>query len=246
MPFAPCPDVASTTPAVPPRRPGPFDDATWPSKLTARVVTPGESPRIHGYDVEEDLARHYGPSATTLLALVGELPSDERARAFDVATSFLSPAPVNEGPAHATVIVRICNVSTSAIVATAALALGEQARVLIEEHAGWLRCLDTGSAASPGEWVARDASDRRSVERLRAALDGTGVSVPMVNLDIGRTPALLAVLHFAGLRSADRMVAAIVMARLPVAVAEGLATPTHTYKDYAVELPPIRYSEVSE
>jgi hypothetical protein len=237
--------MTEITDIVPPRRPGPFDDVAWPDKLTARVVAPGEAPRIHGYDVEHDLARHYSTAETTLLSLTGELPSEAQARAFEIATRFLSPAPVNEAPAHATVVVRICNVLTSAIIATAALALGEQARVLVAEHAAWLGCLDAGVPAPAEGWGPLDADERRSVGRLREALAAAGVEVPELDLDLGRTPALLAVLHFAGLTRAERMESAIVFARLPAAVAEGLATPTHAYKDYAVELPPIRYTEDS-
>jgi hypothetical protein len=236
--------MTTTGDPVPPRRPGPIDDVAWPDTLTARVVAPGERPLVHGYDVEQDLATHYGIAHATLLALTGELPSDDQARAFEVATAFLSPSPVNEAPSHAALIVHVCNVLTSALVATVALALGEQARVLVAEHASWLRRLDAGAVgpADAGEWAASGAAERGSVERLRRALQAAGLTVPTLDLGVARTPALLAVLHFAGLRRIDRIEAAIVMARLPTAIAEGLAC-THSYKDYAVELPPVRYTE---
>ena len=229
--------------AAPSRRPGPFDDIAWPDKLTARVVAPGNAPRIHGYDVERDLARHYAIAETTLLALTGDLPSEQQARAFEIATAFLSPAPLNEAPAHAAVVVRICNVLTSALIATAALALGEQARVLVGDHAAWLRCLDTKAAPSSTAWAPADDEERASVDRLREALDAARVALAALEHDLGRTPALLAVLHFAGLTRADQIESAIVLARMPSAVSEGLATPTHAYRDYPVELPPIRYTE---
>jgi hypothetical protein len=53
---------------------GPLEDAPFPEKLNARVVTPGANPRVHGYDVEGDLAAHYTSSETMLLCLTGELP----------------------------------------------------------------------------------------------------------------------------------------------------------------------------
>jgi hypothetical protein len=213
-----------------PRRPGPLDDFDWPDKITARVVSPGPRPRIHGYDVEGDLARHYSFADTVLLALTGELPSEAQVTAFDVVMQFLAPAPVNEGPAHAAVIVRICNVLTSAIVGTAAVTLGEQARAIVE-----------------GEQAARAETpeERASVERLRGALRGRGVLVPTIEYDIGRTAALIATLRFAGLERAEQIEAAFVLARLPAAVAEAFATPSHSYREYPVDLPAVRYTEPS-
>ncbi|HEY3820045.1 MAG TPA: hypothetical protein VGL81_22925 [Polyangiaceae bacterium] len=213
-----------------PRRSGPLDDVAWPDKITAHVVAPGHRPRVHGYDVEGDLARHYSFTDTVLLALTGELPSEAQSSAFEVAMQFLSPSPVNEAPAHAAVIVRICNVLTSAIVGTAAITLGEQARATVE-----------------GEQATRPVSpeERASVERLRDVLRSRGVLVPTIEYDLGRTAALIATLRFAGLERAEQIEAAIVLARLPAAVSEAFATPTHSYRDYPADLPAVRYMEPS-
>ena len=91
-----------------------------------------------------------------------------------------------------------------------------------------------------------DGARRRGTRRSSGCATRSaprGIHVPTLALELGRSPALLAVLRFAGLSKADQMEAAIVFARLPAAVAEGLATPSHSLRDYAVELPPIRYSE---
>ena len=37
----------------------PFDKATWPEKITAKVVQPGPSPRLYGYELHQDLAKNY-------------------------------------------------------------------------------------------------------------------------------------------------------------------------------------------
>ncbi len=216
-----------------PRRSGPLDDATWPERIAARVVEPGERPRLHGYDVEGDLARHYGLADLVLLALTGELPSEQQACAFDVAMAFLSPAPVNEAPAHAAVIVRICDVLTSALVGTAAIALGEQARVLVVQH---------GADEPP---LADDPAERRSVDRLRETLRASGVLVPALERHraMSRTASLIATLRFAGLERAEQIEAAMVLARLPSAIAEAFAMPSHGYRDYPVDLPAVCYVE---
>jgi hypothetical protein len=216
--------------APPPRRAGPLDDTTWPEKLTARVVAPGSTPRIHGYDVESDLARHYSWAETILLTLTGELPTPASLRAFEIAMHFLAPAPVNEAPTHATVVARVCNVFTSALVGTAAITLAEQAHQIV--------CMPVAEAGSP-----RGPSTSESVERLRAALRHAGLTIPGTEGEVGRTQALLATLSFAGLGRAELQEAAIVLARLPCAIAEAFATPAHSYRDYPVQLPDVRYVE---
>lgn len=230
-----------------PRRGGPLDDARWPSKLTARVVMPGPRPTVHGYDVEGDLARNYSMAESALLALTGEIPSTERARAFEIAIAFLSPAPVNEAPTHAAVVARICNVLTAAIVGTAAIALAEQARVTIDQHDAWLRALasDDVDDSEPSSGVPRPSDDdeRRSVQRLREALHASGILVPALRCDVGRVAALLATLRFAGLTRAEQFEAVWVLARMPTAIAEAFATPSQGYREYPVLLPPVVYTE---
>jgi len=72
------------------KHPGPLEEASFPEQLSARVVTPGANPRLHGYDVEGDLARHYQPSDLLFLLLIGELPAAPVSRAFSVALMFLA------------------------------------------------------------------------------------------------------------------------------------------------------------
>jgi hypothetical protein len=224
-------------------RAGPLDDVAWPEQLTARVVSPGARPAIHGYDVEGDLAPHYSLAETTLLALTGELPAADQACAFEIALQFLSPAPVHEAPTHAAVVARICNVTTSAIIGTAAIGLAEQARVAVAAHATWVHRLESAADGPVAEWAPLGDDERKSVRRLRDALRAAGVVLPALEGDVGRIAALLATLHFAGLTRAEQLEAAFVLARLPAALAEALATPSHSFRDYPVDVPPIRYAD---
>jgi hypothetical protein len=224
------------------RRTGPLDRAPWPDKLTARVVTPGPRPAIHGYDVEADLARNYSFAEAMLLALTGELPTDEAGRAFEVALLFAAPAPVSEAPTHAAVLARICAGTTSSIQGTAAVALAEQARVLVAEHRAWIDALSGALTAVPPEYCATSDEDRASVERIRQALP-EGMVVPALAFDITRNAALLALLHGSGLKRASQIECALVMAKLPVATAEALATPAGSFRKYPLLLPPTEYVE---
>ena len=221
---------------------GPLDVAEWPEKLTARVVTPGARPRLHGYDVEADLARHYSFTETVLLALTGELPTAAEARAFDVALQFAAPASAQEAPTHATILARICMASTSQMQGVAAIALAEQARVLVTQHQRWIEMLKGPLAVIPPEACATSDGERESVDRLRHALRGT-VDVPALSHDLGRPAAVLATLHACGLKSVEAIECALVLARLPVAMAEALSTPSGSHRQYPVQLPRIAYTE---
>ncbi len=221
---------------------GPLDAAEWPEKLTARVVTPGARPRLHGYDVEADLARHYSFTETLLLALTGELPSAKEARAFDVALQFAAPAAAQDAPTHAAILGRICMASTSQMQGVAAISVAEQARVLVADHGPWIELLAAPLTQVPPELRARTGEERESVDRLRTALRGT-IEVPALSHDVGRTAALLATLHACGLKTAETLECALVTARLPAAMAEALATPPGSHRQYPVQLPGIAYRE---
>ena len=106
---------------------GPLEgSAAFPERLTARVVTPGERPRVHGYDVEGDLARHYQPSDLLFLMLKGELPPPAASRAFAVASMFLTPVSVAHASTHAAVVGRLCGATPRSSFGVAAIGAAEQ------------------------------------------------------------------------------------------------------------------------
>lgn len=126
--------------------PTPFSENPWPAKLTARVVSEGTDPRIHGYSVASDLARNYRFSDVVYLSLTGELPSDEQSRTFERALILLSPISIAEAPSHAASLARVCDGSNSAVIGTGAIALAEQARFVIAEHREFLAELSRSGA----------------------------------------------------------------------------------------------------
>ena len=221
--------------------PGPFDLAEWPAQLRARVVTPGPRPHVRGYDVEGDLARHYSFAEGVLIALGGEVPSEAQGRAFEIAMQYLSPAPVNEAPTHAAALCRISAGTDSGVIGTAAVGLAEQGRAAVA-HPGVLVWLQEGGDPPDGA-LAKNDDERESVARLRDALRATGLSVPALGHDLGRTAAILAVLHACGLRSGYTLEAAWVIARLATSVAEAMTNKRRGFQAYPTLLPPIRYDE---
>jgi hypothetical protein len=222
---------------------GPLESASFPETLTARVVTPGGLPRIHGYDVEEDLARHYGPTDVLFLSLTGELPTAAAAAALNVALTFVAPVSVAHASTHAAVLARLCGSTVSSVIGIAAIALAEQARVLLDEHLELLAWLATPGSELPPLHRARDAADSASVHRLRLALEPTGLRVPELALGPSRNAAVLLVLAACGLRRREQLECAIVSARLPAAFAEALATKVVDFAHYPINLPRYRYEE---
>jgi hypothetical protein len=222
---------------------GPFDVVPWPDTLTARVVTPGPAPRLHGYDTERDLAPHCGLAELTLLSLTGDLPTPAQARGFEIATTFLAPIVVSEAPSHAAVLARLCSGSDSAVLGTASIALAEQARcALADLAADWAWLVRPEGPVPPALRCASD-QERDRVALLREALRPSGLSVPALERDLARIPAVVAVLVACGLVAPHHVACAWVLARLPVAFAEAMAERPGNLREYPWHLPPFRYEE---
>jgi hypothetical protein len=230
---------------------GPVETGPWPTTLEARVVTPGDEPRIHGYDVESDLAVHYSFVETTLLTLTGELPSAAQAEAFSVALEFLAPLSVAHAPTHAAVLARICGARFSSIAAIAAVTLAERARAILDEHSNvldWLDGMNGGATAPPPESSrARSEGERASVSRLRRSLSTRGITIPALATEheLGRMPALLAALHFSfsGLKHREQVEAALVLGGFTSAVAEARTREVASFREYPMNVPRFVYEE---
>lgn len=227
----------------PARRAGPIDVELWPSALAARVVEPGPGPRIHGYGVEDDLARHYSFAEITLTALTGATPEHGRGRAFEIALAFLAPVPVSEAPGHAAGLARLIGADSSGIISGAAMGLAERARYLVSEHAELLAWLDAGTGPVPGSTQSDDPNDDGAVARLRDALAETGENFAILATRPTLTAALIGVLHGVGLTDPARIEAALAFAALPVTVAEAFAVKPFAFFTYPMDLPAFRYVE---
>jgi hypothetical protein len=209
--------------------------------LRANVVTPGPEPRLHGYDVERDLARHYHFSDVSLLALSGELPSDEKLAAFDTAMSFLAPLSVAEAPTHAAIIARLCGATSPGVLGVGVVALAERAHDIVSGSASLLRWL--ASPEQPLDPACLCESDRGAVDRLRDTLAGRGVRVGALDQPLSRQSALLAVLWYAGLTRPAQMEAALVLASLASVVAEAHTHEVASFRTYPMQLPPFEYED---
>lgn len=156
---------------------------------------------------------------------------------------FLSPACVNEAPVHAAVLARLCAGSDAAVVGTAAVGLAEQSAWNVQEHAAMLAWLETGASPPPTASIAQTDDERLSVNRLREALGSSGLVVPALEHDLGRTPALLATLHACGVRRAYAIETVWVIARLASAVSEAMTNKRRAFLHYPMLLPEFRYED---
>ena len=219
---------------------GPVEDTPWPTRLEAHVVTPGPAPRIHGYDVHDDLARHYGFGEVVLLTLTGQPPSVGVGRVFEAALVDLAPVTVAEAPAHAAVLARLCDADPAGTVATGAIGLAEQARERITRHRAALEALRAGRpwAECDGRCEGADAlAEARIAERLRE----TGLVAPRLAGPVCAEAEGLATLAALGLTEPWQLLAALVVARLPAVAAEAQAVTPRSFPSYPMNLPPFVY-----
>ena len=223
-------------------RVGPAERFVSAERLRGHVVDSGQGqPRILGYDLEGDLARHYAPHEVLFLLLAGELPTQRQGQAFSVAMQFLSSASVADADVHAAVLTRICGSPPAGMTAATATACGEFAGAVLAEHAPLLAWLgDSGRGELPAPFRASNDIDDHAVDRLRSATAPAG---PFVILQARprRISALIGVLYECGIRLPDALHSAIVMARLPVALAEGRATAALDFRGYPLNVPRFHY-----
>jgi hypothetical protein len=220
---------------------GPLEAGSWPDTLQARVVTPGEAPRVHGYAIETDIACNYGYSEYLLLCLTGELPEPACVRAFDATSIFLGPVSVAHASTHAGVLSRLCGARNSGTIGVGAIGLAEQARELLAGHMALLGWLARTDRPLPNEYRAPRPDP--SVERLASILGGVPFAVPVLAEQPTREAALLACLWSVGLKRAQQLEAAIVLARLPATLAESFAERATNFAHYPINLPLFRYRE---
>ncbi len=226
---------------------GPLDEAPWPKKLAARVVEGGETTRVQGYALDTDLAANYTFSEIVLLSLAGEIPTAQKARAFEVACAFFSRTSAAESPIHAALLARVCNATTSAVTGVSAIALGEQARFDLARFEALLTWLAKPASDPPAEFLAHNPSELRRTQALRTALLQRNAFLPeALAFDLEPDAATVAVLHACGLVTLASIESVRVFARFPFVMAEALAAPPAKYKDYPVTLPPIRYEEEAQ
>jgi hypothetical protein len=223
--------------------PGPLETASFPNQLRARVVTPGAQPRIHGYDVESDLAHNYSPSAVAFLAVTGELPNPEVEAALDAILVFAAPVSVACAPTHAAVLAQLCGAPWKSVISVAAIGLAEQVRFMLDEHEEFLNWLRTPSAEVPERYLATSDEEAATVERLRRELAYCRLHVPALVHRLAPAAAVIASLSRCGVTTRQALEVLLVWVRLPLVLAEASTQGIADLKNYPINLPQYVYEE---
>ena len=205
-------------------------------------MTPGANPRLHGYDVEGDLAAHYAGSEVTLLCLTGELPGEEALAMFEVASAFLAPVSVAHASTHAPCS-RVCVARRPA---------RQSAPRRLDSRNRRARCSMSTKTASLAEQAdgraARAVSGRGPRRRrlrgtpARGAFEAWGhVAVAESRADANGRAADAAPRRWTPRR--QRIEVAIVLSRMPIVIAEALAERPTNFGNYPMNLPRFSYEE---
>jgi hypothetical protein len=218
---------------------GPIEARSWTQEFEALAIDPGGT-RVHGYDVEVDLAQHYRYSDVVLLALTGELPSDATSRAFEILLCFLLPISIVRAPAHATVLAGHCSGPPSGILATAGATLADDVMELVALDA---TTFEPSAEPLPEALCASSPEELASVDRLRELLDGL-LPVPLLARRPRRELALIAGLRACGLTTPLCLSTVVAMARIPSVIAEAAPRGLSDFiEKYPMTIPTFVYEE---
>jgi hypothetical protein len=226
---------------------GILDDAVFPANLTAHVTMPTPDPRIHGYAVQADLARHVGFVDLGWLAMTGELPVEAEREALSLALLWLAPMHVGEDPAHAGVLAKVAGAPDAMVPAIVAVALGQRIGAELRALAPMFAWLDGALPGPPSVAVlADDATAEQRDAYAQLARDSArwfGADALPTEPALTRVAGAYAVLHRLGIRDPARLHALVTWARLPVALAEAACTAPGSVNSYPADLPAYRYVE---
>lgn len=215
----------------------PLADMHTVASFPAHVVEPGPTPRLHGYGLHDDLARHYTFAESILLALTGELPERNAGRAFSVAMTFLMDTPITEAATHAA---RVCVVGKGGIGSVAsvgALGVVAQCQRDAQDFDAVLAAIEVGRV--PRELAAHSYRERLAVARLRTALPWPELG--LLASDIALLPAILATLIRCGIRSEELATVALIHGRLVSTLAEGFGSGDRSFSGLPAKLPEFFY-----
>lgn len=215
-------------------RKGPIESAPWPDALSAHAI---DGVRVHGYDVEADLARDARFTDVVFLALTGELPDGKQSRAFEVALMWALPVTAREAAVHAAILAALCDARPSGVVATASSIFAEDAMRLFSVTTDVI-----ARGSLPADLRASTPEEARSVEALAHALDGL-VAVPLLAERPRRDVAIVLALRACGLETPLQIAGALALARLPSAIAEAAPRKPGDFASYPTTTPPIVYED---
>jgi hypothetical protein len=221
---------------------GPFDVFSERDRLDARVTrSAGGRVEVHGFDFADDLARHYSFGEVALTMLSGVPPSEEVGELFALCCVFAIPASVAEAPAHVARLSQTIGTDAPGTVAAVTTAIAEQIQFHIARLEPYLEWLEAPDEAVPEVALEDEDALEGLADAFSTRLSELDVEMPMPIRNCGFWAQLFAALHVCGLKTPRQIIAALVMARLPGAIAEGLGETMGELSDYPLNIPGLRY-----
>jgi len=216
-----------------------FEDSRFATQLGARVVDrSGAEPRIQGFDVTSDLARHFTFAEMALIALTGAEPTETVSTALQRALVLLSPIGVESAPSHLGVLTRLVSQSHAASVGTAANVLAQQAAACVAERAQLLDALREGGVPVLGTTTGGTTG---SLGALFENCSRIAQQPWFVCLD--QLSAAIAILFECGLRENWQLESALFLAWCPCVMAEVGSCQNDPIESYPINLPRFRYAK---
>ncbi|MBV1857493.1 MAG: hypothetical protein KUG77_03710 [Nannocystaceae bacterium] len=202
--------------------PRPVEANSWPDKLDANVVSPGPRPRVHGYALCEDLARHYDFGEFLVTALVGAPPTPCWGRAVNMALIALGGVGVEHASVHVATLARRC---------------GADDRSTLQ--AGLLSLVEEVTAEVTGPPTTQIPPTAPVLEFHRSLPDEVQVIVGVPTSTLRQHA--LRVLDEAGISSPMQQMVALSLAQLPTLAAEAMAVSRGDVRGYPMQLPKFDY-----
>lgn len=235
--------MSTHKPPAPPA--GPIEAGKWPERLRAHAVSPGDPPRLFGYDVPSDLAANYRMSEITFLSLTGELPAtDTCAQVFERVLLHLSAVSVAEAPAHVAHLANRAATARSSVIALGALSLGEQVRFELRRTRPLLSWVAETTSPFPEGFTAV-GTGLVAGDRLKAQIASLGFESRVWDRPLSLIDRAFCVLVELGVTKPEQIAGAWVWSRLPTVMAEAFSVTRGSLGDYPINLPSFEYQTES-
>jgi hypothetical protein len=225
------------------KRTGPIEEGSFPEKLSLHVIDL-ESTRMHGYAIVDDLAAYLQPSACTLLAYLGELPTPEQLAIFEAAQVYVQIPFVLSADVHAGILAKICGARPATLVAAVVTSSAEDCERRLLAYGESVGAFASGNMElSPGDetCAAAEAVVAKAMSLALKACSERLSSMPEVNCFGLWLRAMVAI----GITKPIYLTALWSDARKPALLAEASCIKAGSFADYPIHLPRIDFcSEV--
>ncbi len=219
-----------------------FASPQFATQLEARVVDDsGSEPRIHGFGVRSDLAKHFAVADVMFLALTGEEPLPRQSESLRRALVLLAPIGAGSAPSHLGILAHMVARDYAASLASSAAALAERAATVVADRTLLLAALREDRL--PRELPLAPEEEEAALEIATLFADCSEVAKRPWFVRLDATSAAIAVLFECGLTDNWQLESMLFWAWAPCVMAEMGTRARDPMDAYPINLPRFRYVE---